>query len=82
MTDDDDGWQLFASTGRVSDYLKYRENSFSVQDEDGFAKADVIADVVKNEIIPPSGGSKTQEKERYERDLYGDGHGFVGNARG
>ena len=37
MADDDDGWQLFASTGRVSDYLKYREYSFSVLDEDGFA---------------------------------------------
>lgn len=52
MTDDDNGWQLFASTGKVSDYLKYRENSY------------------------------TQEKERYERDLYGDGDGFVSNARG
>jgi len=59
MTDGDNGWQLFASTGKISDYLKYRENSGSARD-----------------------GSKTQEKERYERDLYGDGHGFVGNARG
>ncbi len=59
MTDGDNGWQLFASTGKVSDYLKYRENLSSARD-----------------------GSMTQEKERYERDLYGDGHGFVGNARG
>lgn len=59
MTDGDNGWQLFASTGKISDYLKYRENVFMVTD-----------------------GSKTQEKERYERDLYGDGHGFVSNARG
>ena len=59
MTDGDNGWQLFASTGKVSDYLKYRENLSSAWD-----------------------GTTTQEKERYERDLYGDGHGFVSNARG
>ncbi len=58
MTDGDNGWQLFASTGKISDYLKYRENIFS--------------DAVE----------KTQENKQYERDLYGDGHGFVGNARG
>lgn len=82
MTDGDDGWQLFASTGKVSDYLRYRGNSSLATDDDSAAKATVIAEVVKNEIIPPADGSKTQEKERYERDLYGDGHGFVGNARG
>lgn len=82
MTDGDNGWQLFASTGKISDYLKYRGNLSSTTDNDSDAKATVIADVVKNEIIPPADGSKTQEKERYERDLYGDGHGFVGNARG
>lgn len=82
MTDGDNGWQLFASTGRVSDYLKYRGKLSLEKDDDSNAKATVIAEVVKNEIIPPADGSRTQEKERYERDLYGDGHGFVSNARG
>lgn len=58
MTDDDNGWQLFASTGKISDYLKYRKKAFS-------------------ETV-----DKTQENRRYERDLYGDGHGFVSDARG
>ena len=81
MTDGDNGWQLFASTGRVSDYLKYRGKTLG-QDDDSAAKAAAIADVVKNETVPPAAGSKIREKEQYERDLYGDGHGFVGNARG
>lgn len=58
MTDGDNGWQLFASTGKVSDYLKYRSKAF------------------------PETEDKTQENRQYERDLYGDGHGFVGNAHG
>lgn len=82
MTDGDNGWQLFASTGKISDYLKYRENFGSARDEDSDVKAAVIADVVRHEITPSADKGRTQEKERYERDLYGDGHGFVGNARG
>jgi len=62
MTDGDNGWQLFASTGKISDYLKYRENSFSMQDEDSAAKAAAIADVVRNEVAPSADRGRTQEK--------------------
>lgn len=62
MTDGDNGWQLFASTGKISDYLKYREDSFSMKDEDSAAKAAAIADVVRHEAAPSADRGRTQEK--------------------
>lgn len=66
MTDGDNGWGEFASTGKISDYLKYRKNLFAAKQEDADIKAAVAADVVRHELNVSADRGRTQEKERYE----------------
>lgn len=70
MTDNDfNGWNTFALTGKISDYLKYRENTLLA-----------MQNTAASDGIFEKRREKTQEKERYERDLYGDRNGFIGNS--
>ena len=65
----EDNWKHFTMTGKVEDYLKYRF--------DDMAEADKELLRTDNDMSAVIG------KEMYNgRDMYGDGDGAFGTARG
>ncbi len=69
--DDDEFWKHFTMTGKIEDYLKYRFDDVAGKDKELF-KTDNDMSV-----------AATVYKEKYdERDIYGDGDGDFGPARG
>jgi len=69
MVHDNEGWKHFTMTGKVEDYLKYR--------------SDDMAEVRKELLRADNDMSALADKETYDgRNIYGDGNGPVGTARG
>ena len=68
MGHDDEDWKRFTMTGRVEDYLRYRLDDMSEADK-RMLRADNDVSAIDKEM-------------RDGRDVYGDGDGPIGTARG